>query len=68
MLSDSSSDSALFGVNSSSGLECLKEEMWGRSKIPSSSMLMMGISRLHRESGKAKKQKVNKDKTIIINL
>lgn len=31
-------------------------------------MLMMGISRLHRESGKAKKQKVNKDKTIIINL
>lgn len=49
MLSDSSSDSALLLVDSSSATEFLKGEMWGKSKIPSSSMLMMGMSKLQRE-------------------
>lgn len=29
--------------------------MWGKSNIPSSSMLMTGMSRLQRESGRAEK-------------
>lgn len=51
VLSDSPSDSALMPVDSSSATEFLKGEMWVKSKIPSSSTSMMGMSKLQRESG-----------------
>lgn len=56
VLSDSSSDSALLPVDLTSVTEFLKGEMWGKSKIPSSSTLMMGMSKLQRESGTAETQ------------
>lgn len=56
VLSDSSSDSARALDDSSSATEFLKGEMWGKSKIPSSSTFMMGMSRLQRESGRAETQ------------
>lgn len=52
VLSESSSDSARRPSDSSSASECLKGEMWGKSKIPSSSTSMMGMSRLQRESAR----------------
>lgn len=58
VLSDSSSDSARPPVDSSSASECLKGEMWGKSKIPSRSTLMMGMSRLQRESGAAEAHRI----------
>lgn len=51
VLSHSSSESALPRVDSTSATEFLKGAMWGKSKIPSSSTSMMGMSRLQRESG-----------------
>lgn len=55
MLSDSSSESDLLPFDSSCAAEFLKGEMWVKSKILSSSMLMMGMSRLQRESGGAER-------------
>ena len=53
VLSDSSSESALLRVDSSSATEFLKGEMCVKSKIPSSSMSMMGMSKLQSESNRA---------------
>lgn len=63
VLSDSSSDSARLPVDLTSVTKFLKGEMWGKSKIPSSSTLMMGMSKLQRESGTAETQTGREIKT-----
>lgn len=51
MLSDSSSESALLLVDSSRVTKFLKGEMWAKSRMPSSSMSMTGMSKLQNVSG-----------------
>ena len=56
VLSDSSSESARLFIDSRSATEFLKGEMWAKSKILSSSMLMTGMSKLQSESGRAERR------------
>lgn len=51
VLSHPSSGSSLLSLGESiNATEFLNWEMWARSKIPSSSMSMMGMSKLQKES------------------
>lgn len=51
MLSHSSSEASLLSLGESiSDAEFLNWEMWARSKMPSSSTSMMGMSKLQKES------------------
>lgn len=67
VLSDSSSESALLFGDSGSASEFLKGEMYVKSKMLSSSMLMTGMSKLQRESGRADRGDNNEHRHIVYN-
>lgn len=69
VLSHSSSESPLLTLGESiNDTEFLNWEMWARSKIPSSSTSMMGMSKLQKESVRAENGIKKKKKRNLIQL
>lgn len=65
VLSHSSSESTRLTLGKSvDATEFLKGEMWARSKMPSSSTSMMGMSRLQKESVRTEKRIQKRKKSI----